>query len=71
MGLRQILPWQTKSILINAKISFQVTRFAAKCRDLPRLPERLPAGTFCHEKWLKWQNGAKCGKSRQRIVVKT
>ena len=31
-----VLPWQTNSIFINTKISFQVTRFAAKCLDLPR-----------------------------------
>ena len=41
------LPWQTNSILINAKISFQVPRFAS-------IIQRLSAGTFCHEKWLKW-----------------
>ena len=29
-------PWQINKILINPNFSFQVPRFAAKCRDLPR-----------------------------------
>ena len=44
------------------------------CRTMPRFAaiiRALPAETFCHEKWLQWQNGANCGKLRQRLVVKT
>jgi hypothetical protein len=55
---------QYENLLSSAPICRVMPRFAA-------IIQRLSADTFCHEKWSKWQNGAKCGKLRQRLVVKT